>query len=129
MSVRICRAGWNREKALHSNYASNRFQSNPNEGFGRNAAPPKVSKLIPNHLCRGAAGLSEVALLISLSCKLNFHMNVLQAAEEDNDSDAAEAESDDGKRSLSLSLPHKSVQRTQASITQLLLAPAVNLIS
>ena len=49
MSVRICRAGWNREKALQSNYASNRFQSDPNEGFGRNAAPPKVSKLIPNH--------------------------------------------------------------------------------
>ncbi|CAL5229790.1 g13181 [Coccomyxa viridis] len=34
-------AEWNREKALHSNYASNLFQSDPNEGFGRNAAPPK----------------------------------------------------------------------------------------
>ena len=37
------RADWNREKAMHSNYASNQFQSDPNEGFGRNAAPKKVS--------------------------------------------------------------------------------------
>ena len=37
-----CRADWNREKAMHSNYASNQFQSDPNEGFGRNAAPKKV---------------------------------------------------------------------------------------
>ena len=27
---------------MHSNYASNHFQSNPNEGFGRNAVPKKV---------------------------------------------------------------------------------------
>ncbi len=37
------RADWNREKAMHSNYANNQFQSDPNEGFGRNAAPKKVS--------------------------------------------------------------------------------------
>lgn len=46
-------------------------------------------------------------------------MDVLQAAEEDDDPDAAEAGSDDGKRNLSLSLPHKSVRRAQASIKQL----------
>ena len=28
---------------MHSNYAKNQFQSDPNEGFGRNAAPKKVS--------------------------------------------------------------------------------------
>ena len=27
---------------MHSNYASNQFQSDPNEGFGRNAGPKKV---------------------------------------------------------------------------------------
>ena len=37
------RADWNREKAMHSNYASNRFQSDPNGGFGRNAVPKKVA--------------------------------------------------------------------------------------
>ena len=62
-------------------------------------------------LCRGAAGPLEVALQKFLRCKLSLHMDVLQAAEEDDDLDAAEAESDDGKRALSLSLPHTSLYR------------------
>ncbi len=69
-----CRAEWNREKALNSNYKSNLFQSDPNEGFGRNAAPPKVSASFSGAACKEAILSDLMHIMQALtSCSLVVH--------------------------------------------------------
>ena len=113
---------------MHSNYATNQFQSDPNEGFGRNAAPKKVGGHAgPVHVLmpKMAAATCLLRIIVQvlpffqsthdcLSTLSQRHAKTRQRARQQNymmclvqiaveravEHPAAEAESDDGKHIL-----------------------------